>query len=391
MATTKPVVMHVMGQFNHGGTEIGIRTLVDKGFYTGTDLHIVSLVRGENFLVDDFKAAIGDDRVRYLLPRKTMSARAIPLVAYKLAQEFKRLKPDVAILSLPFSVVSGRLAAVFSPKMKVITFEHNATKMTAVQKLALQITSLRSDAVYADNPETAKNAQQYYRNTPPTYEVPLSIVTPIETPVLSAPTRFDIFSIGRLHPQKNFSELIRAVGMLTREGRDVALTVAGEGELRQPLQRLVTELGLVDRVRLPGFIDDCTALREKAHIYVQPSLYEGQCLATVEAMAAGMVVVATDFGGVRDYGIDRKNMLKIQGFTAADIATTLRETMDNYATIAQPMARAAQATAQQKFGATSVMKKWQLAAAELTLRQSVAPFERPDAELLAHRHATLRK
>lgn len=391
MSATKPVVIHVMGQFNHGGTEIGIRTLVDKGFYTGTDLHIVGLVRGENFLVDDLKAAIGQDRVRYLLPRKSMTTQAMPIVTYKLAQEFKRLQPDVAILSLPYSVVSGRLAAVFSPKMKVITFEHNATKMTAVQKLALQITSLRSDAIYADNLETAKNARQYYRNTPPTYEVPLSIVTPSEAPVVTTPNGFNIFSIGRLHPQKNFSELIRAVGMLTREGRDVALTLAGEGELRQPLQRLAIELGLADRVRLPGFIGDCTALRESAHIYVQPSLYEGQCLATVEAMAAGMVVVATDFGGARDYGVDRKNMLKIKGFAAADIAATLRETMDNYAVIAQPMARAAQATAQQKFGAISVLKKWQLAAGELTLRQSVAPSERPDAELLAHRHATLRK
>jgi glycosyltransferase involved in cell wall biosynthesis len=106
---------------------------------------------------------------------------------------------------------------------------------------------------------------------------------------------------------------------------------------------------------------------------VQPSIVEGFCLAVAEALAAGMVVAATDTGGIRDYGIDRSNMFIIKGFSRDKIADVLRQAMESYSTIVETMSAAAIETAQKKFNEDAVRRLWALARAMLmTIR-----FSRP--------------
>jgi len=99
--------------------------------------------------------------------------------------------------------------------------------------------------------------------------------------------------VGRLMPVKGHEELLRAVA---HAGGTATLTVVGDGPLRASLEALSTGLGLGDRVRFAGRIDDPAALAAivaDADLLVHPSHFEGMPNAVLEALALGTPVLAT--------------------------------------------------------------------------------------------------
>jgi glycosyltransferase involved in cell wall biosynthesis len=100
-----------------------------------------------------------------------------------------------------------------------------------------------------------------------------------------------IVSVGRLSPEKDHATLIRAFARLDRKMR---LEIVGDGPLHAPLQFLIRELGVADRVTLTGFISDPFSVFRRAALAVSSSRYEGFGNAIVEALACGTPVVATD-------------------------------------------------------------------------------------------------
>jgi len=78
------------------------------------------------------------------------------------------------------------------------------------------------------------------------------------------------------------------------------LVVVGTGPLKDPLERAVAERGLGERVELVGAVDDVRPYLARAAAFVLPSASEGTPLSLLEAMVAGVPVVATDVGGVAD-------------------------------------------------------------------------------------------
>jgi len=136
-----------------------------------------------------------------------------------------------------------------------------------------------------------------------------------------APGEFHIGCLALLVPSKNPSLLIAAVAKATREAPGLRLTLGGEGPLRSLLEEQVRRLGLTERVRLPGFIDDPLPFFAALDLYVQPSTMEGLGTAAIEAMAAGLPVVASDAGGLPET-VAGHGLLFPSGDTAA-LATHL--------------------------------------------------------------------
>jgi glycosyltransferase involved in cell wall biosynthesis len=109
-----------------------------------------------------------------------------------------------------------------------------------------------------------------------------------------------LLAAGRLTEAKNFSCLIEATGILKDDGLNFFVTIAGEGELRNDLERQVEELGLEGIVQLPGNVDNLPTLMQAADLLVMPSLWEGLPLVLLEAMASGLPVVGTRINGLQD-------------------------------------------------------------------------------------------
>ena len=94
-------------------------------------------------------------------------------------------------------------------------------------------------------------------------------------------------AISRLHPTKGLDLLVRA--FLDRAPQNAVLLLVGEGEQRQALQQLI---GADPRVRLLGQRDDVARLLSVFHLFVMPSWKESMSLALLEAMQAGVPIVA---------------------------------------------------------------------------------------------------
>lgn len=110
--------------------------------------------------------------------------------------------------------------------------------------------------------------------------------------------RFTIGSIGRLSPEKGYSYLIQAVQLLVSEGLDINLLIIGEGKERRLLEDLVTALGLKERIFLPGYRSEAWRYLRYIEILAMASLTEGLPISLLEAMNAGVPIVATNTGGI---------------------------------------------------------------------------------------------
>lgn len=104
---------------------------------------------------------------------------------------------------------------------------------------------------------------------------------------------------GRLSPEKNQARLIRAFDLVHRENPNTRLIIMGSGPLREKLETLVDELGLVTAVTLAGHQDNPYAVMAYSDCFVLSSDYEGQPMVLLEAMVLGLSIVTTDFASVR--------------------------------------------------------------------------------------------
>lgn len=112
------------------------------------------------------------------------------------------------------------------------------------------------------------------------------------------PDRLIVLTLGRLHRQKGYDVLLRAFAELRPSHPSAALLIAGSGSEREGLERLIASLDLGDRARLLGPRADPERLLAAADIFVSSSRWEGLPLAVLEAMAAGLPIVATGVGDV---------------------------------------------------------------------------------------------
>ncbi len=110
-----------------------------------------------------------------------------------------------------------------------------------------------------------------------------------------------IIKVGNLIPYKGHADLITAFKKVIDENRNVRLFLVGEDRgIQNDLERLAASLGVSDRVHFLGRRNDVPLLLMAMDLYVMASHEEGFSNALLEAMAAGLPIVATDVGGNRE-------------------------------------------------------------------------------------------
>ena len=106
--------------------------------------------------------------------------------------------------------------------------------------------------------------------------------------------------VARFRPSKDHATLLRAFARLAPDYPRLHLALVGDGPLEPTLRRLAAELGVADRVVFAGPVPGALRPQIAFDVAVLSSTAEGFPNVVVEALAAGVPVVATDVGGVRD-------------------------------------------------------------------------------------------
>ncbi|NQT81155.1 MAG: glycosyltransferase family 4 protein [Candidatus Aminicenantes bacterium] len=115
--------------------------------------------------------------------------------------------------------------------------------------------------------------------------------------------KFILFTVRNLVPRMGLENLIYAMKEIIKYAKDIYLIIGGKGELREKLSSLISELNLIDFVKLQGFIpsEELPHYNQAADFFILPTKYlEGFGLVTVEAMACGTPVLGTPVGGTKE-------------------------------------------------------------------------------------------
>lgn len=262
-------------------------TVIPLRIYSGTPY--VDQLRAAKTRVVEFRGRNLVDPVRF--------AR---LVAFLRRERF-----DVLHTHLTYAIILGSLAGRLTGTPVVATL-HNTQPD---RWLRLESFALRYGAghVIADGIEIARAYQTRLPNK--TIEVVLNVasgatsITPEERLMLRSqmagdPNRTVLIAVGRLAPQKGYDDLLVAVHHLQEKHPSIVLAIAGIGELGDRLTTRIAELGLQNSVKLLGARNDVPRLLEASDIFVSSSHWEGLPVAVLEAMSAGLPIVATNVGDV---------------------------------------------------------------------------------------------
>jgi len=117
--------------------------------------------------------------------------------------------------------------------------------------------------------------------------------------------------VGRFNEQKNHLGLLQAFQMLLHRFPQCRLTLLGDGELRQDMERYAQTLGISESVVFLGSREDVYPYLHEADIFLLPSKYEGMPMTVIEAMGTGLPIVASAVGGVPDMLTDGESGLLV--------------------------------------------------------------------------------
>lgn len=208
-----------------------------------------------------------------------------------LRSAIRRLKPDVAVGFMHSAYIPLLLARTKVPVIasEHIVYEHYGSR--PIQKLALRFARSASAITAISEPMKA--------TFPATLRRKMVIV---RNPVAAAAGRADtkgsgantLLSVGRIEEQKNHQLLIESFARIAGEFPNWRLKIVGEGQLRPALEQRVRELGLSDRIALPGATAAIAQEYEAAQLFAMPSTYESFGLATAEALTYGLPVVGLE-------------------------------------------------------------------------------------------------
>lgn len=158
----------------------------------------------------------------------------------------------------------------------------------------------RAQAIIAMSQDMAHRIEQLYQPARPVHIVPQGLeLAPYAPAPRAAPVT--IVSVARLVRRKHFGGLIQAfAGLPPGLAR---LIIIGDGPEHPRLHKLITQLGLTDRVQLAGYVSDAEKLAwlRQADIFALVSEHEGFGLVYLEAAAQGLPIVAGVVGGQTDF------------------------------------------------------------------------------------------
>jgi glycosyltransferase involved in cell wall biosynthesis len=268
----------------------------------------------------------------------------------------RAVRPDVfqANLHTLWSCQYGLAAAIACPGVRVVAVEHtppipgspfqHRLKRWTSSRLAAHVAASRAVARAVETTAglPAGSVRTIYNGVPES-----------AAPLPDRRGRV-IGAVGRLVPEKGFDILLAALADVP----EATLRMVGDGPARAQLEAEALRLGVADRVEFRGWRDDLGAELAGMDVLAAPSRLEGTPISVVEAMLAGVAVVASRTGGLPEVVEDGETGLLAPPEDPAALAGALRSLLDDPARRAR-MAGKGRELALQRFSPTTAARAFE--------------------------------
>lgn len=321
-------VLRVIARLNVGGPALHVSYLsreLDKIGYETT--LVAGRIGGSEGSMEHVAEELGVEPVYVPELQREISFTADAVAARRVLELIRQLRPDVLHTHTAKAGGVGRLAALLAgaarPKAVVHTFHGHVlrgyfgpAKTEAFRQLERGLAK-SSDALIAVSPEVRDDLVSL--GVAPASKIAVirlgldfaeRLASPpgararLRAELGIADGAFVAAWLGRMTEIKRADDLLRAFARLRERSSDVQLIVVGDGPLRGDLEGLAQSLGIERNTHFTGFRDDVGTVYAASDAVVLTSANEGTPVSVIEAQAAGLPVVSTDVGGVRDVVVD---------------------------------------------------------------------------------------
>lgn len=292
----------------------------------------------------------------HLVPRAENKWDAGPIMRH--LSIVRKLRPDILHANL-WTTVRGQygvIAALLARGVRTVAVEQAPLPTDSpLQRSLKRFASRRLSAHVAVGERSARAVEE-------AVGLPSGSVRTIyngvpDLPVEPLPRRADgpvIGAVGRLSPEKGYDVAIRALPNLP----GATFVLVGDGSERQRLEALSAELGVADRVDFVGWSNEPRRYLPGFDAFVLPSRQEGFPLAVVEAMLAGVPVVAADVGSVSEAVVDAETGFLVPPGDAAALTDRLGHLISN-PKLAQRLGRSGRERARGNFTAEAMARSFE--------------------------------
>ena len=295
----------------------------------GAEISLAHLVAAASSEIDLTIVGVSESVVNTITKGRPHSNQIVlPEKLFSHFTTFRNLQPDIVHVNLctPWACSLGLIVALSLPNTRVVRVDQLPLRTTdAIELWRTRFLSLRVDAHVAVGEASARRMEDFYalsRNG--VISVPNGVPDLGENPLPTQET-MTIGSIGRLDAMKAHDILIRAIAQVEQ----VRVIILGEGDQRQSLEQLAAELGVSDRIKLHGWVENPRDHLAEFDVVAMPSRSKGFPLAMVEAMLAGRPVIATRVGSMPEAIIDGETGLLIEKNDVNGLAIALRRLRDD--------------------------------------------------------------
>lgn len=247
-----------------------------------------------------------------------------PRLGLALARELRGGRYDVVHSHLVHADWHAGLVGLLGHRAALVSTKHNHDPFRTGRafRLVERTWIARSQATIAISQSLADFIERWSGWRPAVVRYGLSPGPP-PPPVPRGGLGRKLLAVGRLERQKGHDVLIDAVAQAIAGGADLRLDICGEGSQRASLQARIERRGVGDRVRLLGQRDDAQRLMLEADALVHPARWEGFGLVLLEAMRAGLPIIATRVGAIPEVVADASSGLLIEPEDAAGLAAAM--------------------------------------------------------------------
>ena len=177
-------------------------------------------------------------------------------------------------------------------------------KVVSVSEALLSINqeSITKAGYQVSNWDYCRNFIPAARTKAPTGDELDSLLPDVVKSIIANPQTRRFVHIARFSPEKNHETLVRAFKqVVSASSEEVHLFLVGNGPLEVEVKKLVSELGLQDRIHFLGVLENPIGVLSVSECLLLPSQYEGQPIVILEALALGKTIVATRFASLKAF------------------------------------------------------------------------------------------